>query len=112
MKKTEFDYFSKDYDGLLKKSFPSTFEEVNYFSTYKIKLIHDSFISGMSNIDNILKDFTTKYESKVDSKLIETYLNERIIYKLTEKHLDGINLFHELSAKFAKWEKRSFNNIL
>ena len=100
----------------LEPSLPLTFATFNYYlnkpNPNEIKLIHDSFISGMSNIDNILKDFTTKYESKVDSKLIETYLNERIIYKLTEKHLDGINLFHELSAKFAKWEKRSFNNIL
>ena len=41
MKKTEFDYLSGNYDEALKKSFPTALEEVNYFSTYKIKLVHD-----------------------------------------------------------------------
>ena len=40
MKKTEFDYLSNNYDKTLKESFPSALEEVNYFSTYKIKLTH------------------------------------------------------------------------
>ena len=31
MKKTEFDYLSKNYDNLLKNSIPTVLEEVNYF---------------------------------------------------------------------------------
>ena len=50
--KTEFDYFSKDYNKLLKKSFPSALEEVNYFSSYKVKLIY-SLTKNKKNI-NIL----------------------------------------------------------
>ena len=100
----------------LETSLPFTFATFNYYlnkpSSHEIKLLHDSFISGMDNVDNILKDFNSKYESVVNPKLVETYLKERIVYRLTEKHLDGINLFYKLSAKFAKWEKRSFNNIL
>ncbi len=41
MKKTEFDYLSKNYDETLKRSFPKSLEEVNYFSTYKIKLAYE-----------------------------------------------------------------------
>ena len=41
MKKTEFDFLSDNYDESLKNSFPTSLEEVNYFSTYKIKLVHD-----------------------------------------------------------------------
>ena len=41
MKKTEFDFLSDNYDESLKNSFPASLEEVNYFSTYKIKLVHD-----------------------------------------------------------------------
>ncbi len=41
MKKTEFDYLSSNYDETLKRSFPKSLEEVNYFSTYKIKLAYE-----------------------------------------------------------------------
>lgn len=41
MKKTEFDYLSRNYNEALKESFPNFLEEVNYFSAYKIKLIYE-----------------------------------------------------------------------
>ena len=41
MKKTEFDYLSKNYDNLLKNSIPTVLEEVNYFYSYKVKLIYN-----------------------------------------------------------------------
>jgi predicted solute-binding protein len=97
-------------------SLPFTFATFNYYldkpKPFELELLDNSFKSGMTNIDNILKDFANRYKSEVDLRLIETYLKERIIYKLTEKHLDGVNLFYQLSGKFAKWKKRSFNNIL
>lgn len=97
-------------------SLPFTFATFNYYldkpEPFELELLDNSFKSGMTNIDNILKDFANRYKSEVDLRLIETYLKERIIYKLTEKHLDGVNLFYQLSGKFAKWKKRSFNNIL
>ena len=40
MKKTEFDFLSNRYKETLKKSFPSILEEVDYFNSYKIKLIY------------------------------------------------------------------------
>ena len=40
MKKTEFDFISNRYKETLKKSFPSILEEVDYFNSYKIKLIY------------------------------------------------------------------------
>jgi len=41
MKKTEFDYLSHDYKKKLKNSFPAFLEEVDYFTSYKVKLIYD-----------------------------------------------------------------------
>ena len=41
MKKTEFDYLSDHYDKTLKDSFPKALGEVNYFSTYKVKLVYE-----------------------------------------------------------------------
>ncbi len=96
-------------------SLPFTFATFNYYrdvpNSEEMKLLDDSFNEGIGQIDNIIKVFLDRYKSKVDSKLVERYLKERIVYKLTNNHLEGINLFNKLSSKFAKWEKRSFNNI-
>jgi len=46
---------------------------------------------------------------KIDRKLAHQYLNEKIYYKIEEEHIKGINLFIDLSAKFANWKKSSFN---
>ncbi len=97
-------------------SLPFTFATFNYYKEKpgidEIKLLDDSFKEGIKNVDTMIKDFMLKYGSKVHLKLVETYLKERIVYEISKKHLEGINLFNKLSAKFAKWEKRSFNNIL
>lgn len=95
-------------------SLPFTFATFNYVdmpNPNELKFLDDSYKEGMKNMDNIINDFILKYKTKVNSKLIETYLNERIVYKLTNKHLKGINLFNDLSSKFANWGKRSFNNL-
>jgi len=49
-------------------------------------------------------------KSKIQRKTAEKYLNERISYKITDQHIKGINLFRDLSSKFANWNKNSFNN--
>jgi ubiquinone/menaquinone biosynthesis C-methylase UbiE len=94
MKKTEFDYFSKDYDGLLKKSFPSTFEEVNYFSTYKIKLIHN--LTKNKNNINIL-DFGCGTGTSL--KIISKYFKSSKIWG------------YDVSKEFIKKIKKQKNNF-
>ena len=97
-------------------SLPFTFATFNYDtdqpSNEEVQLLKESFKKGSENVDALIKDFIIENNSQVKLKILETYLKERIIYKLTMKHIEGINLFYRLSSKFAKWEKRSFNNLL
>ena len=94
MKKTEFDYFSKDYNKLLKKSFPSALEEVNYFSSYKVKLIY-SLTKNKKNI-NIL-DFGCGTGTSL--KIISKYFKSSKIWG------------YDVSKKFIKKIQKQKNNF-
>ena len=95
-------------------SLPFTFSTFNYYgevpSSEEINILHESYSEGSKNLSLIVDDFLINSKFKIEKKIAEAYLQERIIYKITEKHLEGINLFNKLSSKFANWEKNSFNN--
>jgi len=95
-------------------SLPFTFATFNYYgevpSSEEINILHESYSEGSKNLSSIVDDFLINSKFKIKKKIAEAYLQERIIYKITEKHLEGINLFNKLSSKFANWEKNSFNN--
>ena len=94
MKKTEFDYLSNNYDETLKKSFPSALEEVNYFSTYKIKLIH-KLLGNKKNI-NIL-DFGCGSGNSLD---------------IFPKYFQSSNLWgYDVSKEFIKKIKKRKKNV-
>ena len=67
-------------------------------------------MEGSKNINSIIDDFLIANQHKIEKKIAEEYLNERIFYKITDDHIKGINLFLKLSSKFANWKKNSFNN--
>jgi len=93
---------------------PFTFATFNYHgeapSHEEINILHESYTEGFKNISLIVDDFLFNSKFKIEKRFAEAYLNEKIIYKITGKHLEGINLFNKLSSKFANWEKNSFNN--
>ena len=95
---------------------PFTFATFNYYvekpNSKVIDLLDESYSEGVDNVDGIIKDFLTNSNFRIERNLAETYLKERIVYKLSKKHIEGIELFRKLSEKFAKWKKRSFNNNL
>ena len=76
----------------------------------ELNLLDDSYEEGLQHTSLIIDDFLIMNSSKIQRKTAEKYLNERISYKITDQHIKGINLFRDLSSKFANWKKNSFNN--
>ena len=112
MKKTEFDYLSSNYNETLKKSFPKSLEEVNYFSTYKIKLVYE-LAKNKKNIHILdfgcgegtsLKIFSNYFKS---SNLWGYDVSKEFIKKIRKKNND-INLTTDLK----KIPKKKFDLIL
>ena len=90
MKKTEFDYLSDHYDKILKDSFPKALGEVNYFSTYKVKLVYE-LVRNKKNIHILdfgcgqgtsLKIFSDYFKS---SKLWGYDVSKEFIKKIKKK---------------------------
>ncbi|MBT89102.1 MAG: hypothetical protein CMN79_01250 [Spirochaetales bacterium] len=94
--------------------FPFTFGTYNYLHSSpneeELNLLDDSYQEGSQHASLIIDDFLVMNGSKIRRKVAEKYLNERIFYKITNQHIKGINLFRDLSSKFANWKKNSFNN--
>ena len=111
MKKTEFDFLSDNYDESLKNSFPTSLEEVNYFSTYKIKLVHD-LTKNKKNINildfgcgagNSLNIFPKYFKS---SKLWGYDVSNEFIKKIKKK-----NKKVKLTTNLKKIPKKKFDLI-
>lgn len=111
MKKTEFDYLSSNYDATLKKSFPKSLEEVNYFSTYKIKLAYE-LAKNKKNIHILdfgcgtgtsLKIFPNYFKS---SNLWGYDVSKESIKKIKKKNNDI-----KLTADLKKIPKKKFDLI-
>ncbi len=94
--------------------FPFTFGTYNYLNPSpkkeELDFLDNSYMEGSKNINSIIDDFLIANQHKIEKKIAEEYLNERIFYKITDDHIKGINLFLKLSSKFANWKKNSFNN--
>ena len=94
--------------------FPFTFGTYNYLHSSpneeELIILDDSYQEGLQHTSLIIDDFLIMNSSKIQRKTAEKYLNERISYKITDQHIKGINLFRDLSSKFAYWKKNSFNN--
>tara|TARA_B100001123_G_scaffold434235_1_gene560402 strand:- start:21 stop:818 length:798 start_codon:yes stop_codon:yes gene_type:complete len=92
---------------------PFTFGTYNYISDppseLELNYLDNSFKEGIKSTNAIIETFLIKTGYKIDRKLAHQYLNEKIYYKIEEEHIKGINLFIDLSAKFANWKKSSFN---
>ena len=94
--------------------FPFTFGTYNYLNSSpkkeELDFLDNSYIEGSKNINSIIDNFLIKNQCKIQKKIAEEYLKERIFYKITNEHIEGINLFLDLSSKFANWKKNSFNS--
>ena len=111
MKKTEFDYLSDHYDKTLKDSFPKALEEVNYFSTYKVKLVYE-LVRNKKNIHILdfgcgqgtsLKIFSDYFKS---SKLWGYDVSKEFIKKKKKKKMNI-----KLTTDLKKIPKKKFDLI-
>jgi 2-polyprenyl-3-methyl-5-hydroxy-6-metoxy-1,4-benzoquinol methylase len=112
MKSAEFDCLSNNYKKILKQSFPKSLEEVDYFSSYKVKLIHDLSIDkkNLNILDfgcgpGISLEIISKYFK--NCKLWGYDVSKEFIRKIKKK-----NKNFELTTDLNKIPKKKFDIIL
>lgn len=92
---------------------PFTFGTYNYIyespSKFELDCLKSSYENGSKSTNKIIDNFLIKTGYNIDKKLAQQYLEEKIYYKIEKEHIEGINLFANLSSKFANWQKNSFN---
>ena len=95
MKDTEFDYLSNNYKKTLKHSFPKLLEDVDYFSSYKIKLIHKLTII------------------KKNLNILDFGCGPGISLQLIDKYFRNCKLWgYDISKEFLKKIKKKKNSFI